>query len=175
MDIINAFNSPNHRAIFFIMAANGFPGADVALFQRMYTGSFLVMSNPFGITAACFLARGTPQGAPPSSTVYCLIYDPILKMIRACHRGCSMQEGSTPSGASCLADDLLLHTEGPDAVPAMNIMVNAIAPILKWTGLEVHMIKSQCTGINHVTRTQVATDKNIPSFISNCQRQVKGM
>ncbi len=85
MDIVNAFNSPNHRAIFSIMAANGFPEADVALFQRMYTGSFLVMSNPFGITAACFLARGTPQGAPPSSTVYCLIYDPILKMIRACH------------------------------------------------------------------------------------------
>jgi hypothetical protein len=109
MDIINAFNSPNHCAIFFIMAANGFPEADVALFQRMYTDSFLVMSNLFGITAACFLARGTPQGAPPSPTVYCLIYDPILKMIRTCHRGCSMQEGSTPSGASCLADDLLLH------------------------------------------------------------------
>ncbi len=72
--------------IFSIMATNGFPEADVALFQRMYTGSFLVMSNLFGITAACFLARGTPQGAPPSSTVYCLIYDPILKMIRACFR-----------------------------------------------------------------------------------------
>jgi len=40
----------------------------------------------------------------------------------------------------------------------MNIMVNAIAPILKWTGLEVHMIKSQCTGINHATGIQVATD-----------------
>ncbi len=53
-----------------------------------------------------------------------------------------MQEGSTPSGASCLADDLLLHTEGPDAVLAVNIMVNAIAPILKRTGLEVHMISA---------------------------------
>jgi hypothetical protein len=40
----------------------------------------------------------------------------------------------------------------------MNIMVNAIAPILKWTGPEVHMIKPQCTGINHATGTQVATD-----------------
>ncbi len=42
-----------------------------------------------------------------------------------------MQEGLTPSRASCLADDLLLHTEGPDAVPAINTMVDAIAPILK--------------------------------------------
>ncbi len=37
-------------------------------------------------------------------------------------------------------------------------MVNAIAPILKWIGLEVHMTKSQCTGINHETGKQVATD-----------------
>ncbi len=59
-DIINAFNSPNHRAMFFIMDANGFPEADVALFRRLYTGSFLVMSNPFGIAAACFMSRGTP-------------------------------------------------------------------------------------------------------------------
>ncbi len=58
----------------------------------------------------------------------------------------------------CLADDQLLHTEGPDAVPAMNIMVNAIIPILKWTSLEVYMIKSHFTGINHATGTQVATD-----------------
>ncbi len=53
---------------------------------------------------------------------------------------------------------IYFYTEGPDAVPAMNIMVNAIAPILKWTGLEVHMIKSQCNGINHAKGTQVATD-----------------
>ncbi len=33
--IINAFNSPNHRASFPIMDANGFPEADVALFHRM--------------------------------------------------------------------------------------------------------------------------------------------
>ncbi len=66
MDIINAVNSPNHHAIFFIMEANGFPEADVrvALFRQMYTGSFLVISDPFGITAACFLSRGAQQGTP---------------------------------------------------------------------------------------------------------------
>jgi hypothetical protein len=70
-----------------------------------------------------------------------------------------MQEGSTSSGfgASCLAKKIHLHTEGPDAVLAINITVDAIAPILKWIGLEVHMAKSQCTGINHETGKQVAT------------------
>jgi hypothetical protein len=66
MELINAFNSLNHLAFFSIMEASGFPEAYVALFRRMYTGSVLVMSNPFGITAACFLTRlgGAPQGAP---------------------------------------------------------------------------------------------------------------
>ncbi len=46
----------------------GFPQADVDLFRRMYNGTFLVMVNVFGTSAACFLSRGVPQGAPPSST-----------------------------------------------------------------------------------------------------------
>ncbi len=40
----------------------------------------------------------------------------------------------------------------------MNIMVNAVAPILKLIGPEVHMKKSQCTGIDHKTGKQVAMD-----------------
>ncbi len=61
LDIVNAFNSPTHRAIFSILEAMGFPAEDVILFRRMYSGSFLVMVNQFGMTAACFLSRGFPQ------------------------------------------------------------------------------------------------------------------
>ena len=60
LDIKNAFNAVNHRAIFHILEAKGFPEADIALFRRMYTGSFLVMSNQFGRSAMCVLSRGVP-------------------------------------------------------------------------------------------------------------------
>ena len=43
LDIKNAFNAINHSAVFYILEAQGFPEEDIALFQRMYTGSFLVM------------------------------------------------------------------------------------------------------------------------------------
>jgi hypothetical protein len=48
LDIKNAFNTINHRAIFHVLEAKGFPSEDIALFKRMYTGSFLVMANRFG-------------------------------------------------------------------------------------------------------------------------------
>ena len=73
LDIVNAFNSPTHRAIFSILEAMGFPAEDVTLFRRMYSGSFLVMVNQFGMTAACFLSRGFPQGATPSPRVFNLL------------------------------------------------------------------------------------------------------
>ena len=62
LDIKNAFTAMNHRALFRIMELCGYPAADVALFQHMYKGAFLFLGNPFGDSAACYLARGAPQG-----------------------------------------------------------------------------------------------------------------
>lgn len=40
LDLVNAFNSPNHRLVYFILEANGFPAEDILLFRHMYSGSF---------------------------------------------------------------------------------------------------------------------------------------
>ncbi len=50
LDIKNAFNAVNHRSAFYILEAKGFPEEDLALFRRMYNGTFLVMNNHFGRT-----------------------------------------------------------------------------------------------------------------------------
>ena len=69
LDIKNAFNSVNHRAIYHVLEAKGFPAADVTLFRCLYTGCSLVMSNQLGRSAACKLSRDMLQGAPPSPVV----------------------------------------------------------------------------------------------------------
>jgi len=158
LDIVNAFNSPNHRAIFSILEAKGFPLADIALFRRMYSGSFLVMVNQFGMTAACFLSRGFPQGATPSPRVFNLLFDPVHSIARASGRGWKLQGSSVPSSTSGFADDTALHTEGPDAVPAMSIMVQEIGAYIDWAGMLVHMMKSKIVGFNFRTGERVATD-----------------
>ena len=70
LDIKNAFNAINHRAIFAVLEAYGFHPVDVALFRRIYQGRFLSVCNAFGETAACFLRRGVFQGDSPSPTIF---------------------------------------------------------------------------------------------------------
>jgi hypothetical protein len=82
LDITNAFNTVNHRAVYHVLEANGFPAADITLFRRLYTGSSFFMSNQFGRSAACKLSRGMLQGAPPSPVVFSLVMDPIHSIVR---------------------------------------------------------------------------------------------
>ena len=57
-DIKNAFNAANHRVIFIVREAKGFPAADIDLIRQLNYGSFLSIGNLCRETAACFLARG---------------------------------------------------------------------------------------------------------------------
>jgi hypothetical protein len=158
LDIKNAFNAVNHRAILFILEANGFPVEDINLFRRMYTGSFLVMANLFGKTAVCILWRGVAQGAPPSPRIFNITFDPVHTIVRACKRGCTLQGTIDPTGSSGFADDSPLHTDGPDAIPAMALMVPAVAGYVEWAGMEINLKKCGITAVDMRTGLRVATD-----------------
>ena len=132
LDIKNAFYAVNHRAIFHIFAAKGFPEEDIALLRLMYTGSFLVMANRFDVSAACVLSRGVAQGAQPSPRVFNTTFDPVHAVVRACKRGCTLQGSITPTGSSGFAYDSPLHTDGPDAIPAMAVLVEAATSYLEY-------------------------------------------
>ena len=158
LDIKNAFNAVNHRAVFFILEAKGFPEEDLAFFRRMYTGSFLVMVNHFGRSAACVLSRGMPQGSPPSPRVFNTTYDPFNAIIRHCRRGCTLQGLIDPTGSDVFADDSTLHTDGPDAIAALALMAPKGVSYLEWAGMEIHLKKCGITAMDMRTGQQVATD-----------------
>jgi len=143
---------------FSMLEACGFPASDVDLFRRLYTGSFLVMVNRFGSSAAVILCRGVPQGAQPSPKVFTITFDPVHVIVRACKRGCSLQPDLDPLGSSGFADDSLLHTDGPDAIPAMAILVPAVADYIRWAGMDVNLTKSGISATDFRTGRQVATD-----------------
>ncbi len=69
------------------------------------------------------MRRGFLQGATPSPRVFNLLFDLVHTIARAGGRGRMLQGSSTLSSSSGLADDTALHTKGPDAIPAMTIMV----------------------------------------------------
>ncbi len=95
-------------------------------FRQMYAGSFLVMVNQFGTTAACFMGRGFQQGATLSPWVFYLFFDLVDTIARAGGRGWMLQGSSTLSSSSGPADDTAIHTKGQDAIPAKTIMVQEV-------------------------------------------------
>ena len=105
----------------------------------MYSQSFFVVGNSFGeiavFIAQCYIC--SEEGAPSSPTMFILTFDPFDKMIRACF----MPVLSNPTGSSPFADDSNLHTDGPDAIPAMSILVTEVGAFVHWMGLFVNMVK----------------------------------
>jgi hypothetical protein len=99
-----------------------------------------------------------PQGAPPSPVVFSLVIDLIHSIVRNCKRGCNLQGSIAPTGSSGFADDSPLHTHGPDALPAMAILVPKVAAYGEWAGMEINMAKSPVTAMDMRTGQRVATD-----------------
>ena len=79
-------------------------------------------------------------------------------MIRDSGRGCSLLALPQPSGNSGFVDDTSLHTDGPNAIPAMCAMVKKTSRFCCWVGIAVNMAKSCISAIDYNTGRQVSTD-----------------
>jgi hypothetical protein len=148
LDIKNAFNAVNHRSVFYILEAKGFPKEDLALIRRMYNGTSLVMNNHFGRSAEITLSRGMPQGAMPSPPFFIIVFDPFNSIIRHYGRGCTLQGRIAPTGNDAFADDSTLHADGPDAIPAMAVMAPPATGYLEWAGMEINLKKCGITAMD---------------------------
>ncbi len=109
-------------------------------FPSIYAGTFLTVTNQYGLSAACFLLRGVLQGVPTSPNVFNVAFNPIHVLVQACKRGCAPLVGSEPMGTSGFCDDTTMHSNGPDGVPAMQLMVRAVTQFLEWLGLLLSML-----------------------------------
>ncbi len=69
-----------------------------------------------------------------------------------------MQGAIEPTGSSGFSDDTLLHTDGPDAVPAMAILVTKTADYLQWAGMDLHLKNCGVTAMDMRNGQRVATD-----------------
>ncbi len=69
-----------------------------------------------------------------------------------------MQGSIYPTGSSDSADDSQLHTDGPDVIPAISIMVPMVASYLEWAGMVINLKKCGIPAMDTKTGQQVATD-----------------
>jgi hypothetical protein len=59
-----------------------------------------------------------------------------------------LQGSTVPTGSSGFADDSILHTNGPDTIPAIAISVKAAAIYLEWAGMKIHLKKCGITAVD---------------------------
>jgi hypothetical protein len=52
---------------------------------------------------------------------------------------CTLQGYIALTGSSCFADDSPLHTDGPEAIPAMEILVLKVVGYLGWAGMKIQL------------------------------------
>ena len=58
-------------------------------------------------------------------------------MIQALQRCCTVEALENLSGSSPFADDLVLHSDGPEAISAMRVIFNSGGAYLQWLHLFV--------------------------------------
>ena len=98
------------------------------------------------------------QGAQPSPRVLNLSADPLHAILRWCQRGCTVFQELGPYGSSGFADDDIFDTDGPDAIPALSIMVPMAGDYVVCTGMKINMTKSGIRAVDMSTGCPVLTD-----------------
>ena len=147
LDLVNAYNATNLRALFNTLEKYGVPTQDVEMLRTILADSWLRVSNKFGETARCRLDRGVKQGDVTSPLLFAALINLLLRTLQ--DTGCGY-EMTPPPGDSrkvvvsngAFVDDTFLVTK---KAGSMQTMVDRVADFSYWTGIHVHVQKSEIT------------------------------
>ena len=95
------------------------------------------------------------QGDLSSPNIFDSTINLLHKTLRDNGRGCSIPCLPQPAGASGFVDDTNLHTDGPDAIPVMQTMVEKVGSFCHWVGIAVNMCIS---AMDFNTGEQISTN-----------------
>ena len=76
-----------------------------------------------------------------------MVFDLFPALFCALQRSCTVHASENPSGSSTFADDMALHSDCPDAILAMLVIVNAGGAFKQWLDLFVSMHQAVASGI----------------------------
>jgi len=92
-----------------------------------------------------------------SPILFILALDPVHKIVRDSKRGCTVKGLEAPTGSDGYVDDLTLHMDGPDAVPAMQCTLDEIIPFVQWLSMFFKVPKCKAGAADFKTNQSVPT------------------
>jgi hypothetical protein len=160
LDLVNAYNATNLRALFQTLENYGVPQQDVEMLRSLHQDSWLRVSNNYGETTRCRLDRGVKQGDVTSPLLFAALINLLLRSLQ--HTGCGYNL-TPPVGDTrrvqisngAFVDDTYLAT---NTAGSMQTLVDRVADFSIWTGIDVHIQKSEITAYDYKRKCPLATD-----------------
>eukprot|EP00961_Rhodomonas_salina_P044854 602248-Rhodomonas_salina.1 len=138
----------------------GVPEADVCMLEKLLAGSWLRVANSFGQTAQCRLRRGVKPGDVTSPLLFAALINLLLRLLQdsgagyVCHLPLGFDTELTISNGA-FVDDTFCTAQ---SAGAMQTLVDRVAAFSTWTGIHVHVQKSEITAYDFGARVPLETD-----------------
>ncbi|KAG8175571.1 hypothetical protein JTE90_018864 [Oedothorax gibbosus] len=136
IDLKKAFDSVDHRAIFFTMAALGIQENFINYLRNLYRHAPTKLLFKGETSESIIPTKGVRQGDPLSPLLFLAVFDNVLRAIP------DVEVFSTDKGRInhlAYADDLVLMSSDTTGLQSI---FDSILPVLKGTGLEINIDKS---------------------------------
>ena len=150
IDWSSAFNTIDHNKLLCIMHDLGFPPAAIEVVADLYTNGVTGIKLNFAVTDPIELGRGTIQSDIPSSILFLIFIEPILRWLQSGRRGyrhkCLINtpdDGHTISNLA-YADDLAAMT---NSIADTKVHAQKVEAFVAWIGVTVNCKKCAITGM----------------------------
>jgi len=148
LDLVNAFGSVPHQALFAALQAAGLTGDQIEFVMDLYSGSSTSVRHATGTTPSIDFRAGVRQGCPFSSPLFNLVMEFVIRPILAL----AVQHGALLFGShvSVLAycDDLTIVAKSEDS---LRVLLDAVVRAAAWVGLKFKPAK--CASLHVAGRT----------------------
>eukprot|EP00961_Rhodomonas_salina_P220839 2985807-Rhodomonas_salina.1 len=130
------------------------------MLEKLLAGSWLSVANSFGQTAQCHLRRGVKQGNVTSPLLFAALINLLLRSLQdsgagyVCYPPPGLDGALTVSNGAFVDDTFCTAS----SAGAMQTLVDRVAEFSKWTGIHVHVQKSEITTYDFGARAPLETD-----------------
>jgi hypothetical protein len=139
IDFENAFGSPDHDRLLWVMGYLGLPQDAIEVVGNLYPGAnedvepmHIKVRTPYGETGEIGVRRGTIQGDTLSPLLFLFYIEPLLRWLNTGDNGYKHGLSAVRTSAPAFADDLALVT---GKVPNMCAQLGKVELFSDWSGM----------------------------------------
>ncbi len=142
VNIKGAFPSADHDQLVRFLEFLGLPRDFINIITNLYNGATQDFVTPHGQTPPVGIKRGTLQGEPLSPLLFELMIEPLIRWLKASHKGYDMTSWGLRLAIKWYADDGTLVT---NTIDDMVTLLDIVKQFSDWSGIRLNVGKCKIT------------------------------